>query len=356
MRPDRSLTGSDKAAEPSPYRYYGAAFAGTRPTLRLGDPGIDAHWIRRRRWGAIVAACWGTFLLPLIGIALMSHWGVFGRIDSWQLATFGSENIIFLVILCMPLMFLPKIVTAVFPIDQSTPFLLGMRQAFDDKWGPKVLGKPPAPARFYKARRVLMTIAGVGIAMMIFGIGREVHNANATRPPLPEIPLARLANLPAPLPAAARVTDAIPDLSARWNYDYRIRYDNHHDVYYPLRSPGSPATLSATVVEVDQTDPDDDVSRWNMVNAPGPREGALSDLDLWKRAEMQRAGVKLAPHVILLTRQQLHGTMPSPEETLDVMMGLFGFVTFFMGGVMAWSFGRAARLAAARTSGDFTKV
>jgi hypothetical protein len=305
---------------------------------------------------ALSRGSWYAFLLPVLGIGLISHWGIFGRIDSWQLATFGSENIILLAVLFSPLMFIPRLVTAILLIDQSTPFLLGMRQASDADWGPKVEWRTVAASRLRAIQRACLIVAGIGLASLIFAVSRGVYDAGLPRPPLPRMSLARLADPSVPLPAAARIVGAAPDLSKRWNYDFRVRQDLRHDVYYALRAPGASAETPAAVVEVDQTSPQNDVKPSNMVDAPGSREGTLSILGDWEAGEIRRAGVRLAPHVTLLTREQLDGKTPDPQETPNVLFGIFGFVGLIMGIALWWSFGRAARLAEARVSGDFTKV
>ncbi|WP_420140058.1 hypothetical protein [Sphingomonas sp.] len=355
MPRDRPPAGLTNAPDASFYRSYDAAFTGTRPKLRLGDPGIDVQWMRRRLWGSLVAGTWSGFVLPLIGLGLMSHWGPFGRLDSWQLETFGSNSLILLAILFFPLIFVPRVITAVMPINRSTPFLLGMRQAYDRDWGPKIEGYADSPSHFRKVRRACLVVTIVGVTAIVVAIAYGVYDASRPRAPLPQLSLARLADPSAPLPSAARVIGAVPDLSQRWNYHYNVRQDIHHDVYYPLRAPGERADVPAKVVELDQTSPQSEVASWNMVNAPGPREGTLSVMGDWEAGEMQHAGVKLAAHVTLLTREQLHGKMPDQGMT-GFFIGLFGFVATLLGGALYWSFGRAAKLAAARPRGDFNRI
>jgi hypothetical protein len=58
-----------------PWRSFGPDFTGTRPVLREGDPGIDAHWLRRRRAGEVGAALWAVLAPVFLAIGFASPWG-----------------------------------------------------------------------------------------------------------------------------------------------------------------------------------------------------------------------------------------------------------------------------------------
>lgn len=334
--------------EPTPYRRFDRSFTGTRPRLRLGDPGIDARWIKRRRWGAVVATGWFV-LLPLgLGTGFMSHWGVFGQLDSWQLDTFGSGSVILLTLLFMPLMFVPHLVTRAATVDGSTPFLIGMRQAFDNDWGPRVEGPPGATSTFRTAQRVALGVAAIGAAVLTFAIWKGFRDAATPHAPLPDVTFAALVDPSAPLPDAARMVGVDADRSQQWSHDYRVRADTHHDVYYPLRPIGERADVPVALVELDQTSPQYEPKPWNSVDAPGPREGLPSVLGDWEAGELRRAGMTLAPRVIVLQRQQLDGRSPFPDPMDDLLYGMLGCVAMFTGSLCWWSFRRVERLRVAR--------
>lgn len=333
---------------PTDYRRFGADSTGTRPALRLGDPGIDAGWLRRYRWGAMGGAAWLVLLPVLLAVGFLSAWGPFGRIDSWQLDTFGSGSVILLVILFMPLAFVPLAAAHLLPVDASTPALLGIRQSFDTRWGPRVVGRPgDARARLRRLSRLAQGSAVVGAVTLAVFAGKGIHDADTPHPPLPRVGMASLADSGQPLPYAVRLTDAVADRSRTWEHRYRIRQDSHRDVYYPLRPAASAAGGAtggpAAIVELDQTNPQYEAARWNMVDPPGPREGVPELLDDWTAGELRRAGIALAPRVVVLRRQRLDGHDPRPDPLDDFVFALFGFAALFCGLVFWWAMARAAR-------------
>ena len=337
---------------PTDYRRFGADFTGTRPALRLGDPGIDAGWLRRYRWGAVGGAVWLVLLPVLLAVGFLSAWGPFGRIDSWQLDTFGSGSVILLVILFLPLAFVPLAAAHLLPVDGSTPALLGIRQSFDPRWGPRVVGRPgDARSRLRRLSRLAQGFAAIGAVTLAVFAAKGVHDADSPHAPLPEVGMGRLADPGQPLAHAVRLTGAVADRSKAWEHRYRIRQDSHRDVYYPLRPAGSAAGGAAAIVELDQTNPQYEEARWNMVDPPGPREGVPELLDDWTAGELRRAGIALAPRVVVLKRQQLGGRDPRPDPLDDFVFALFGFAALFCGLVFWWGTARAARLLPGRSEG-----
>lgn len=332
---EASTTGSARrSTDASRFRRFGLDFTGTRPTIRLGDPGFDASWLRRYRAGSWLAVLWWGFMPMVLGIGLMSAWGPFGAIDAWQLDTFGSGNVILLVILAMPLLALPILAAKLLPVDDSRAFLIGVRQAFDNRWGPKLVNPKADPKR--GAQRALVAcriVAGSGAALLCASVAWGVHDADSPHAPL--VPMTRGALLAADghLPHAARVTGLSADRVREWRYDYVVRRDSHLDVYYPLRGPGSSGP--ADVIEVDRTFPQDAPAVYNMVDPPGPREGTLSAVDDWTADRLRAAGIAVAPHAVLLERRHLEGRDPDPDPMDAFMPGIVGFTMAFMG-VVGW--------------------
>jgi len=325
------------------YRRFGMAFEGSRPTVRLGDPGIDDAWLWRRRLGVAVATVWYLAFPIVCAIGFISAWGPFGLVDTWQLETFGSNSVILLTILAMPLAFLPLAVARPRRIDGSTPFLLGMRQAFDAAWGPRVdRGEAARQAGLRTARRVTQAMTAVGAVGLVLFAWKGFHDAAAPHAPLPEIGCDRLVDPAFVPPRALRIVGAVADGSRRWARDYSVRQDVHHDVYVALRPVHGPAHARIALVELDRTSPQYDAhARWNMVDAPGAREGTTAVLDDWTADRLRAAGFRLAPHVVLLERRQLHGRNPDPDPIEDVALAIIPASVLLVGLVAWW---KSARL------------
>ena len=297
---------------PPPWRSYGLSFTGERPVLREGDPGIDARWLRLRRVGEVGAALWAVLVPVLLVIGFASAWGPFGWAATWQLRVFGFNNAVWLTIPLLPLAFLPILVARVARIGVDTPFLLGVRQSFDARWGPRIEEEGGARTIFRRRRRVARWVtAGGGVALAVFA-GKGWHDATVPHAPLATVGYARLAAA-VPLPPAVRVTGAASDHSLEWTHAYTVRRSTRRDVYYPLRPAGGPAGGPVTVVEMSSTSPQYEVAVWNMVDPPGPREGVPALLDEWTAGRLRAAGFPLAPRVIVLERQDLNGRSPYPD-------------------------------------------
>ena len=320
---------------PTPWQRYGPAFTGTRPVLREGDPGIDAAWLRRRRWGQVIAALWVVVVPVALGIGLFSAWGPFGWAATWQLATFGFNSAIWLIIPLLPLAFLPLLVARMRRIGIDTPFLLGMRQSFDADWGPRLEVAGGARTIFRQRRQIARWLAAVGGVVLAVAAGKGWHDAAMPHALLPEIGYARLANAALPLPTAARVIGAVSDHSREWTHDYTVRRDAHRDVYYALEPTGGRSGPVA-VVEKSSTSPHYETAVWNMADPPGPREGMLTMLDAWTAGRLRAAGFALAPRVVVVERRQLHGRDPDPDPIADMMIGVIAASVMVVSAALWW--------------------
>ncbi|QYE36386.1 hypothetical protein KZX46_10940 [Polymorphobacter sp. PAMC 29334] len=276
----------------------------------------------------------------------MSRWGVFGAIDTWQLEVFGSNNVILLAMLSTPLIYVPLVIARPGRINGSTPMLLGMRQAFDNDFGPRIVSDPKKGlATLRTAQRIAFGVMAIGVVVVAAATVKWVHDARSPHARLPSVGYATLIDPATSLPEAATVKDVVADRSIQWAYDFTVRQDAHHDVYYPLRPLGQPATAPVALVERDQTSPQyDAMAVWNMVNAPGAREGVPAVLGTWKADQLRRAGFVLAPRVIVLTRQQLHGRSPDPDPFDNFPFVLVGIVALVLGGLFGLRFTRLRRL------------
>lgn len=332
---------------PADFRRFGAAFTGTRPVLRLGDPGIDAAWLRRYRLSAIGSALSFVLLPVALAVGFLSRWGPFGLIDTWQVETFGSGNVILLVILFMPLAFAPVLAAHLLPVDASTPMLLGIRQSVDPRWGPRVEeAVADTNLRLRRMTRGSQGVAVIGGVVLAFFACKGWRDAYTPHARLPVLDYARLVDPHTSLPHALRVTGAVADRSQGWIYRYSIRQDTHRDVYYPLRPAGQAATPPVALVELDQTSPQYAPAPWNEIDPPGPREGSTEPLDDWTGEQLRHAGIALARHVVVLKRQQLEGRDPEPDPLDDDIFGMLGFVGLLMGLALWWACVRASRYAA----------
>ena len=333
-----------RAGTPDDYRRFGLAFAGTRPVLTLGDPGIDRAWMQRYRFGLIFAIVWYIAVPMLFLAGLISARGPFGWLDTWQLRTFGSNSVILLAIPFMPIAFLPMVVARSSRIDQGAPFRLGMRQAFDNKWGPRVsTGPDEMPRRLRRTKRISGTVAAIGAVALAGFVAKGMHDATSPHAPLAEASHAVLTDPATSLPDAIRVTNVTADRSRQWAYDYRVRRDVHHDVYFALKPAGEATERAVSLVELDHTNPQYGAEIWNMIDAPGAREGMPHLLDDWTAEQLRHAGFRLAPHVVVLERRQLDGRNPNPDPIDDILYCILAATATFSGLMSMWIAHRTAR-------------
>ena len=332
---------------PAPWRRYGPASTDPRPVLRQGDPGIDSAWLRRRRLGEIGAALWAVTLPLLLMVGFASAWGPFGWAATWQLAVFGFNNPVWLVIPLMPLAFIPSMIARLARIDVDTPFLLGMRQSFDAKWGPRVEEEGGARAIFRRRRRGAGWIVVAGAAVLAVFAGKGWHDSTVPHAPLPELPYARLAGGATALPPAVRVTGAVSDRSREWAHAYTVRRVTRRDVYYPLRRAGGPASGRVALVEMSSASSHYETAVWNMVDPPGPREGLPTLLDEWTAGRLRAAGFALADRVVVLKRRQLDGRSPYPDPITDLVFAIIAGSVTLVAALAWWGARRGERRLAA---------
>ena len=174
-------------------------------------------------------------------------------------------------------------------------------------------------------------------------VWKGFYDAHTPHAPLPEISAARLAAATDPLPYAVRLVGATADRSQGWEHLYRIRQSTYRDVYFPLRPPSAAPVAPAALIELDQTSPAYETALWNMVDPPGAREGLAERLDDWTANELRRAGVVLAPNVVLLKRQQLHGLDPRPDLMDDGVLAVLPGVLLAFALLFWFAVARAAR-------------
>ncbi|RZF65095.1 hypothetical protein EWE75_06865 [Sphingomonas populi] len=330
------------AGTPDDYRRFGLAFTGTRPVLTLGDPGIDQAWMQRYRLGKIVAIVWYIAFPILLAAGLISARGPFGWLETWQLRTFGSNSVILLAIPFTPIAFLPLVVARMSRIDRGAPFRLGMRQAFDTTWGPRVsTGIDALPRRLRLTKQIAGAVATIGAVALAGFVAKGVHDSSAPHAPLAEMSHAVLTDPATSLPDAIRVTKVTAERSPEWAHDYRVRQDVHRDVYFALRPAGEASARAVSLLEVDHTSPHYGEAIWNMIDPPGAREGVPQRLDDWTAEQLRRAGFRLAPHVVLLERRQLDGRNPNPDPIDDLLYCILAATAAFSGLMAMWVAHRA---------------
>lgn len=321
---------------PATWRSYGPGFTGTRPVLREGDPGIDARWLRLRRVGEVGAALWVVLAPVLLVIGFASAWGPFGWVVTWQLQAFGFNNAVWLTVPLLPLAFLPFLVARVARIGVDTPFLLGMRQSFDARWGPRIEEEGGVRAVFRRRRRVARWFTAVGAATLAVFAGKGWRDATVPHAPLAAIGYAQLAESAVPLPPAVRLTGAVSDHSREWTHAYTVHRSARRDVYYPLRPIDSPADGPVALVEMSSTSPQYEVAAWNMVDPPGPREGVPALLDEWTARRLRAAGFPLAARVVVLERRDLNGRSPYPDPLTDLVFAVIAGSVALVASLVWW--------------------
>ncbi len=323
-------------ATPPPWRRFDAAFTGPRPVLRQGDPGIDAAWLRRRRLGEIGAALWAVIVPVLLGMGFFSAWGPFGWAATWQLDVFGYNSAIWLTIPLLPLAFLPALVARVMRIGVDTPVLLGMRQSFDARWGPRIEEEGGVRAIFRRRRRIANWLTVVGAAALVIFAGKGWYDATLPHAPLTEVGYAQLTGTSGALPVAVRLAGAVADRSREWTHAYTVRRVTHQDVYYPLRPVGGAASGPVAIVEMSSISPQYDRAIWNMVDPPGPREGMPVPIDAWTAGRLRAAGFQLAPRVVVLERRQLNGRDPYPDPITDMVLAIIAASVTLVSALTWW--------------------
>ena len=333
-----------RAGAPDDYRRFDAAFSGTRPVLTLGDPGIDGAWMQRYRFGVTAAILWYIAFPMLMVAGLISARGPFGWLDTWQLRMFGSNSVILLAIPFMPIAFVPLMVARLSRIDRRAPFRLGMRQAFDNTWGPRVRTGPDAlPQRWRRTGRIAGAVAAIAAVALAGFVAKGMHDASVPHARLAEMSHAVLTEPLTALPDAVRVSGVTADRSREWAHDYRVRQDVHHDVYFALRPAAEANARAVSLLEVDHTSPQYGEAIWNMIDPPGAREGVPEQLDDWTAEQLRRAGFRLAPHVVVLERRQLDGRNPNPDPIDDILYGILAATATFSGLMTMWVAHRNAR-------------
>jgi hypothetical protein len=292
----------------------------SRPSIRLGDPGIDQAWLRRHRQGAWTALAWLFGWMAIVCVGVVTKAGVFGWMASLELRLLGSDNPIITALPALAIWLGPGVVVTWMKKDVARPFLFGIQDALDTKRQPVLMLAPDAvPRRLRNMLRASLAIAALCLIPVAIGIWKIEHVGANPPTPLPVVDYARVVS-GAALPGHARIEGVTAFAGHAWIHDYSIRQDHHRDAYYPLAPAGWTPDQPVQLLERDSTYPGDKAAPSNQVDAPGPREGALHPLDDdWIKGELQRSGFKLAEPVMLLDRAPLHGIEPSPD-TFDLFL------------------------------------
>jgi hypothetical protein len=177
------------------------------------------------------------------------------------------------------------------------------------------------------------------------GVWKIEQSDSESRIPLPVLRYSQVASGDA-LPTAIRIDDVAGFTQAAWVHNYSIRQTRYRAVYYPLAPAGWTSDQPVHLLEMDSIIVGDGPAPYNAVNAPGPREGTLHELDDdWIASELRRSGLKLANPVMVLERRQLHGLQPQPDAVDAFADFILPSVSIgFVAALMAWASRRQVRL------------
>ena len=309
--------------------------------MRLGDPGIDERWVRRRTLGTTAVVVWMLGTLAMLAIGTPMRLPPFGWIEAWQEATFGGTSPILAVLPFIPLVWAPKLALRL-PASADRPFLLGIQQACDTTAGPKF--QPSNDAQRGTMRRSLAVSAAflaLGICAIVGGIVLAVEESN--RPvatPVPATYDQALASRGNGLPL--RIADATPS-DRTWLQIETVRGHTTRTAWRALRpsaSHGSDVLFQSTPMF--QRD-DGSLSALGKAGI-----GRTRPMDDWIAERLRAAGFDVAPHPLEFE------TWTAGGDAFDAAMpgyltALLGLVATVLAGAFTWRF---RLLAAAIPAGD----
>ena len=296
-----------------------------RTTVRLGDPGIDERWMRRRTTGVALAIAWLLATTLGIGIMTATKCGPPGWIQAWQLREYGGTNPLLAALPLMPLVFMPALATLM-PTSLDRPMLLGMQQAFSRKREPRVAEKASGrdgPVAY----AMWMTLLAAGLATMAAGAGWAWW-ASSRAPAAPvAVTHADVVAGRAP-PGQVLVTDVVEG-EARWIESTRLRTTSIHDEWRGLAPNGDGLPLD--LVEKIAVGVDGDGRA--RVYARKGTIGRVRRLDDWHADALRQKGFVLADRAWVLER-----SLGDEGDAMDAagsgtILALVGLVLTYAGGV-----------------------
>jgi len=316
--------------------------------MEQSDGGIDARWRRRNALGSAVSVVWLLSVIVAVAGGSVIHAGPFGWLASAELALFGTENPVLAAIpMYLLLLGLPYLGARMLPRSLDRPFLCGIQEAIDPARPPVVKPLPGATLRrATRLRNSALVICAVLPLAGAAGFWISSHSGRTAGEPLPQLTPTALAERATALPPFAGIVGAEDHVDRAWVWNRSVRQTRYRDYYFPLTEPGWRPDDPVTLIELDKLLPDDSPGAENVLDPPGPREGALSAdaPDSWVVGEMRRQGLHVVDHPILLERRPLGGLTPGPDTILaSLFLGLSIALALFAG-LFAWNANRRVRM------------
>ena len=184
--------------------------------------------------------------------------------------------------------------------------------------------------------RIEFAIASFFLVGGIVGAGLiHVIGDRGAGAPLPSYTLPALAGAdPDKVPGYIRLDGTVARPALAVVQDYTIKNTRYRDYYMPRTAPNWTDASVVSVVELDNTFPDDTPDLEFAFNPPGPVEGQLEPVVLPQdiAAQFAQQGLKTATPVYLLTRKQLGGVVPGADIISECLIAAVGIVMALMFG------------------------
>jgi len=301
-----------------------------RDVVRLGDPGIDEAWARRRALGGAFVSTWIVATTLAVGAMAAGAVGPVGWIEAVQVRVLGGVSPVMAALPFMVLPFAP-LLAQLLPTDVRRPFLLGMQQASSPTSGPRFEPSVEVRRRDLARKVAVATTAMVaGLVALLAGIALAVRESSAPIPP-PVIVSYEDAASGRPRTGSVLVTGAVEG-RASWLERSTTRGSTVRTRWrtlVPPDAPGPARLVESVVVGTDDANRPRDLVRPSLV-------GRLSPLDDWTAARLREAGIPVAGTAIKLER-----SMGDEGDAVDASMpgallAIFGFVATVVGGALRW--------------------
>lgn len=308
-----------------------------RAVVRMGDPGIDAGWVRRRSLGGTLALVWLVGTTIGVGAMAAGAVGPIGWIEGWQLRATGTASP---VIAALPFMVLPfaPVLARLFATDVRRPLLLGVQQAFSPTSGPRFEPTSGMRARRIATMRAIATVVLVaGLLAMAAGIAWSWHASSAPVPPPVAVPYGDVIRGRAP--AGPVLVTGAEQRSQGWLEAVRVRGSTVRSLWRVLLPPGDAGRV-ALVEKIAVGE--DDAGRLRPYVRP-TLSGRIAPLDDWTAARLREQGFALTDRPFVLERSMGDQGDAVDASSSGMLLAMFGSVAIFMGAITRWQAGRLAR-------------
>ena len=301
-----------------------------RLVVRLGDPGIDAQWVRSRSIGVGLAVTWLIAATMALGFMAAASVGPVGWVEGWQTRSFGMSNPILAVLPFMLLPFAPALARFL-PADSSRPLVLGIQQGFSPGLGPRFEPTVEMRVRHVAAGGVVASAAVVaGLLAMAGGIAWAVR-APSIVGPRTSVTYDDVIHAPKSSAGDVEVSGAV-ERGPKWLQKTRVRGTINYSEWQVL----APPTVSGPWQLVEKTAAGVDGEGRVHLHARPTLVGRLYPLDGWTAARLREAGFDLAEHPVALERSSGDHGDSIKASMPGALVAMFGFVVVFLSGLFRW--------------------